>query len=192
MTSTEQSEKLLGEVTFLGSYQGRGRVSRAELAAEVAAEIPGFVNATVLLQLAVADQLGVPAIDLHCLDLVGSGTATTPTQLAERLGLTTGAVTKMLDRMEAQRLVRRVPNPADRRGVLVEMRADRADELARLYAPMGEFLAAQMADGTDEQLAFLARFARESREAAMREATRLRREGRPHATRRTRPGTTAG
>jgi DNA-binding MarR family transcriptional regulator len=160
---------------------------RAALAAEVAAEIPQFVNATVLLQLAVADQLGVPAVDLHCLDLVVSGTATTPKQIAERLGMTTGAVTKMLDRMQEQRLVRRVPNPDDRRGVLVEPRDDRADELARLYAPMAEFLADRMAACTEEQLAFLAGFARDSREAAMREAARLRREGRAHATRRPRP-----
>jgi DNA-binding MarR family transcriptional regulator len=162
--------------------------SRAELAAEVAAEIPQFVNATVLLQLAVADQLGVPVIDLHCLSLVGSGTATTPTQIAERLGMTTGAVTKMLDRMEGQRLVRRTPNPADRRGVLVEARDDRAEELAELYRPMAAFLAGQMDGWTDDQLGFLGRFARDSREEAMREAARLRREGRPHATRRPRSG----
>jgi hypothetical protein len=49
---------------------------------------------------------------------------------------------------------------------------------------MGEFLVGRMAGWTDDQLAFLAAFARDSREAAMGEATRLRREGRPHATRR--------
>jgi len=106
---------------------------RPELAAELATEIPLLVNATVLLQLAVADQLGVPVVDLHCLALVQAGTATTPTQIAERLGMTTGAVTKMLDRMQAERLVNRVPNPDDRRGVLVEARSDRAEELARLW-----------------------------------------------------------
>ncbi len=162
--------------------------SRAELAAEVATEVPQFVNATVLLQLAVADQLGVPVVDLHCLSLVGSGTATTPTQIAERLGMTTGAVTKMLDRMEEQRLVRRTPNPGDRRGVLVEPRDDRADELARLYRPMADYLAERMAGWTDEQLGFLAGFARGSRDVAMAEAARMRREGRPHATRRPRSG----
>jgi len=160
---------------------------RPELAAELAAEIPLLVNATVLLQLAVADQLGVPVVDLHCLALVQAGTATTPTQIAERLGMTTGAVTKMLDRMQAERLVNRVPNPDDRRGVLVEARSDRAEELARLYRPMAEHLGEQVAGWTDNQLEFLSDFARRSREAALAEATRLRREGRRHATRRPQP-----
>ena len=35
--------------------------------------------------------------------------------------LSTGAMTNRLDRMEAAKLIRRVPDPADRRGVLVEM-----------------------------------------------------------------------
>ena len=142
---------------------------------------------TVLLQLAVADQLGVPVIDLHCLALVQAGTATTPSQIAERLGMTTGAVTKMLDRMGAERLVDRVPNPDDRRGVLVRPRADRVEELAQLYRPMAEYLEREIAGGTEDQLAFLAEFVRRSREAALDEAARLRREGRRHATRRARP-----
>jgi DNA-binding MarR family transcriptional regulator len=157
------------------------------VAAGLAAEIPLFVNATVLLQLAVADQLGVPVIDLHCLALVQAGTATTPSQIAERLGMTTGAVTKMLDRMQAERLVERVPNPDDRRGVLVRPRTDRVDELAGLYRPMAAHLDREIAGGTDDQVAFLAGFVHRSREAAQDEAARLRREGRRHATRRTRP-----
>jgi DNA-binding MarR family transcriptional regulator len=159
---------------------------RDELTAEVAAEIPLFVSATVLLQVAVADQMGLHVADLHCLNLVSAGTATTPTQIAERMGMTTGAVTKMLDRMERQRLVRREPNSSDRRRTTIHALDDRAEEIAALYAPMSGYLADQMRRCTDDQLSFLATFVRASREAASQETLRLRREGKPHATRRTR------
>ena len=41
-------------------------------------------------------------------------------ELAEGLGLSSGAMTNRLDRLEAAGLVRRLPDPDDRRGVLVE------------------------------------------------------------------------
>ncbi|GAA1609354.1 MarR family winged helix-turn-helix transcriptional regulator [Actinoplanes couchii] len=150
-------------------------------------EIPQFVSATALFQAAVADQLGVPVNDLHCLNLVSAGVAVTPTELAERMGLTTGAVSKMLDRMEAQRLVRREHDPQDRRRITVHPRPDRAGELAALYQPMAVYLSEHMARFTDDQLRLLTDFARTSRDVALREATRLRQNGRPHAARRRQP-----
>ena len=41
-------------------------------------------------------------------------------KLAEGMGLSSGAMTNRLDRLEAAGLVRRLPDPDDRRGVLVE------------------------------------------------------------------------
>ena len=146
-------------------------------------EIPQFVSATTLFQAAVADQLGVPVNDLHCLNLVTAGLAGTPTQLAERMGMTTGAVSKMLDRMEAQRLIRREHDPHDRRRITVHTRPDRADELTALYQPMAAYLTEHIAGFTDDQLRLLTDFARTSRDVALREAARLRADGRPHSTR---------
>lgn len=42
-------------------------------------------------------------------------------ELAKKLEITSGTMTSRIDRLEASGLVRRLPNPADRRGVLVEM-----------------------------------------------------------------------
>lgn len=44
-----------------------------------------------------------------------------PGRLARWLGLSSGAMTNRLDRMEARGLIRRLPDPDDRRGVLVEL-----------------------------------------------------------------------
>jgi DNA-binding MarR family transcriptional regulator len=50
----------------------------------------------------------------------GSPYRMTPGELARRLRLSSGAMTNRLDRMEAAGLIRRLPDPADRRGTLVE------------------------------------------------------------------------
>jgi DNA-binding MarR family transcriptional regulator len=160
---------------------------RDELEAAATAEVPQFVTATVLFQSAVADQVGVPVGDLHCLNLVLAGIADTPSQLADRMGMTTGAVTKMLDRMEAQRLVVREHDQRDRRRVLVRALPDRQAELAGYYAPMSGFLAERIATLPDRELHFLAEFSRTSREVALRAAVELRAGGRRHGARPRRP-----
>ncbi|MFF4128537.1 MarR family winged helix-turn-helix transcriptional regulator [Microbispora rosea] len=157
---------------------------RGELEAAAFAEIPQFVSATTLFQNAVADQLGVPVNDLHCLNLVSSGQAVTPTQLAERMGMTTGAVTKMLDRMQEQRLIRREHDPGDRRRVIISQLPDRLAELAELYRPMAAFLQERLAACTVDQLRFIADFAGTARDVALDQAALLRRNGKAHATRR--------
>lgn len=45
----------------------------------------------------------------------------TPTELGRAMLLSSGGVTKRLDRLVAARLVRRRPDPADRRGVIVRL-----------------------------------------------------------------------
>jgi DNA-binding PadR family transcriptional regulator len=145
---------------------------RDELVAAATGEIPQFVTATALFQSAVADQVGVPVGDLHCLNLVG---------------MTTGAVTKMLDRMERERLVVREHDRRDRRRVLVRALPDRQAELAGYYAPMSAFLAERIAALADDELRFLAEFSRASREVALSAAVELRTAGNRHGTRRPRP-----
>ncbi|GGK52196.1 MarR family transcriptional regulator [Planomonospora parontospora subsp. parontospora] len=157
---------------------------RGDLEVAAFAEIPQFVSATTLFQHAVADQLGLPVNDLHCLNLVSSGRAVTPTQLAERMGMTTGAVTKMLDRMQEQRLIRREPDPRDRRRVIISQLPDRLAELAELYRPMAAFLQERLAASTTDQLRFIVEFAAAAGNVALDQAALLRRNGKPHATRR--------
>ena len=45
----------------------------------------------------------------------------TPGKLARRMELSSGAITNRLDRLEEAGLVRRLPDPSDRRGVIVEL-----------------------------------------------------------------------
>src|SRR3954454_1764219 len=68
-----------------------------------------------------AERLQVNRTDLHCLNAIENGGGLTAGQLASQTGLTTGAVTGVIDRLERAGLARRTPDPDDRRRVKVEV-----------------------------------------------------------------------
>src|SRR5579871_3290956 len=70
---------------------------------------------------AIAARLGIGATEWKCLAVLGIGHAETATagQLASATGLTTGAITGIIDRLERLGYVRREPNPEDRRSVII-------------------------------------------------------------------------
>jgi DNA-binding MarR family transcriptional regulator len=79
-----------------------------------------------------AKRLGVSTTDLHCLNIIESNGGVTAGDLARLSGLTTGAVTGVIDRLEDTGYARRVADPADRRKVNVEVTDEfyaRADEI---------------------------------------------------------------
>jgi DNA-binding MarR family transcriptional regulator len=67
-----------------------------------------------------AARLGVNRTDFRCLDILSRGGAITAGQLAVEAGLTTGAITALVDRLERSGYVRRVRDGDDRRRVLIE------------------------------------------------------------------------
>jgi DNA-binding MarR family transcriptional regulator len=71
-----------------------------------------------------AERLGIHVTDVRCLVALADESPSTAGKLAELLGLSTGAVTAMLDRLERLGLVRRDKSPDDRRQVLVTLAAD--------------------------------------------------------------------
>ena len=68
-----------------------------------------------------AERLGVNETDLHCLNIIENSGGLTAGELAAQAGLTNGAVTGVIDRLEKAGFARRVPDPADRRRVNVEV-----------------------------------------------------------------------
>jgi DNA-binding MarR family transcriptional regulator len=58
----------------------------------------------------------------------------TPSELARYTGLTSGATTAMLDRLEKARLIERRPNPQDRRGTLIVLTNERTKELDGMFS----------------------------------------------------------
>jgi DNA-binding MarR family transcriptional regulator len=117
-------------------------------------------TATVLYHTAIADRLGVSATDLKCYSLLMQNGPMTAGELAERTGLTTGAITGVIDRLEKAALARRAPDPTDRRRVVVELIPDsqRHAEIQQLYEPMGQAIIALTATYSDGDIATLTDF----------------------------------
>lgn len=89
-----------------------------------------------LHQEAIADALGLNLTDLRCVGYAWTEPDLTPGRLAELTGLTTGAVTGVLDRLERAGFVQRVGDPADRRRTLVRVSQSRGEELGATYDPL--------------------------------------------------------
>ncbi|MFF3568021.1 MarR family winged helix-turn-helix transcriptional regulator [Nocardia jiangxiensis] len=111
-------------------------------------------NATdaVMLHQAVADRLGLHVTDLRCLNLLRLGGPATPGELAARTGLTTGAVTRLIDRLIKSGFVTRAHDEHDRRRVIISLSADRTGEIARHYEPLAREFGRVMGDYSAEQL----------------------------------------
>ena len=77
---------------------------------------------TVMFHARIAEQMGLSGTDHKCLDLaMRADEPITAGRLAELSGLSTGAVTGVIDRLERRGFVRRVRDPYDRRKVLIEV-----------------------------------------------------------------------
>lgn len=117
------------------------RRERPDLDVE-AMEIIGRLNEVSALlsrQLAtVFDEFGVQAGEfdvLATLRRAGAPFRLTPTDLYEATMLSSGGMTARLDRLERRDLIRRLPNPQDRRGTLVELTQGGLDLIERAIAP---------------------------------------------------------
>jgi DNA-binding MarR family transcriptional regulator len=90
------------------------------------------VNLT-LFRNAVSEWAGVNVTDMECLRLLFLKGIATPSELARHTGLTSGATTAMLDRLEKAGLIERRPNPDDRRGTLIAAAESSAEKAASWF-----------------------------------------------------------
>jgi DNA-binding MarR family transcriptional regulator len=127
--------------------------SREGVLAGVIAALRSLNRQAVLFTDAVADRLGIAGTDVECLEVLVSGGSVTAGQLADATGLSTGAVTRMVDRLVQSGYVRRNPDPTDRRRVIVEITPERADTIRPLFASLETAIRAGIDRYSDEQLA---------------------------------------
>lgn len=121
-----------------------------------------LVEQGVALHDVMAHRLGLAATDLRCLELVRRpprGAFMTAGELAECAGLTTGAITGVLDRLERAGFVRREKSETDRRQVRVRLEAKREPELDALFAPVQSAWLALCARYSAKELALIGDFA---------------------------------
>ena len=110
-----------------------GEQPHSALIDEVGIELDGLRRAGDQLDEAVARQFGLNRTDLRCLGILYRRGRVTAGELAEESGLTPGAITTVLDRLERGGYANRVADPADRRRVLVVSTVATREIGARLY-----------------------------------------------------------
>lgn len=148
---------------------------RQRLYFELGGEVRANQRATDVIDELICALLGINRTDARCLDILEQGGSMSAGDLARASRLTTGAITAVIDRLERAGYARRVPDPSDRRRVLVEATPkafETANELMvepmrRLYTPLAERY-------TDEELRLFIEFTREGREIQESHAEWLR------------------
>jgi DNA-binding MarR family transcriptional regulator len=109
-----------------------------------------------LFSQAVAARIGMHSTDIETMDLLTTLGPMTAGELSRRTGLSSGATTRLIDRLEHAGLVRRSPDATDRRHVLIEPAYENLDELRVLFDPLAEGIAEILSSYSAEQLdAFL-------------------------------------
>jgi DNA-binding MarR family transcriptional regulator len=114
---------------------------------------------SVLFSQAVADRVGMNPTDLESLDILARHGPMTAGRLAELTGLTTGAITGLVDRLERRGYARREPHPTDRRSVIVKPLIENAErDLAPSYAAMSMAMDELMSRYGDDDLVVILDF----------------------------------
>jgi len=126
--------------------------SRAELIARLQADVAETVSDGVALQEALADRLGLTISDLRAITLLMRKGTVSTSELADAAGLTSGAATRMVDRLEKANWVERFMDARDRRRVLVVMKKTRRGEIGELYAEMSHSWMSALADKSEAEL----------------------------------------
>jgi len=109
---------------------------------------------TVFLHQAIAQSFGLNATDTKCVDLilshpVGSVTAG---QLSAMSGLTTGAITHILDRLEKRQIIERVRDTRDRRRIFIRVNPQSLEPLMPQYEAIGKAFTDLVDQYSDEEL----------------------------------------
>jgi DNA-binding MarR family transcriptional regulator len=146
---------------------------RKALVAQATAEIRSYQTAVDRFDEVAVGLLGINRTDGRCLDILEQHGPMTAGDLARAAGLTSGAMTNLLDRMERIGYLRRIPHPRDRRSVLVELTEKMRRRIHEIYAPVGEEGAELLACLSERQLELVSEVMRTARQLLERHTDRV-------------------
>jgi len=133
-----------------------------------------YLTAEIMLAHVTAKALGLTSAEFFGLNMVSLRGPVTAGELAHATGLTSGAATRMIDRLETAGFVRRVHDTGDRRRVLVEMATERLAEIDAVLEPNRRRLAEVFLSYSDEQLSLLLNYFERATPALLAAAEDLR------------------
>jgi DNA-binding MarR family transcriptional regulator len=115
---------------------------------------------TVFLHQAIAQRVGLNATDTKCIDLIlrGPPDGVTAGWLSEQTGLTTGAITHILDRLEKRHFIARERDTADRRKVFIRILPESLAPIEPLFEAVGQAYLKLMERYSDKELAIICEY----------------------------------
>ena len=122
---------------------------------------------------AIAERLDVTSTELEVLGTLVARGSLSAGDLARRTGLTSGAVTRLIDRLAERGIVRRRPDPEDRRRVIVEITPSAVRASEPFYAPIAKEGAALLEQRTEKELEVILEYLRISYEFTKRHTDRV-------------------
>jgi DNA-binding MarR family transcriptional regulator len=138
---------------------GATRKSQHHPAEEIVGRlVPRHSTAAVLFHHAIAERLGLGPTDHKCLDLLRERGAMTGSELAEITGLTTGAITGVVERLGRTGYLRRKPDLHDGRKQILQPVLERGREIGVVFEPIKKDLAALLEDFDSRELAAISEF----------------------------------
>jgi DNA-binding MarR family transcriptional regulator len=114
--------------------------------------------------------MGLEASELAALEHLQAAGAINQKRLGERLSMSPGAITAMIDRLERRGYVERIPNPEDRRSALVNITKAGVEESLRHLWPYIVDMKGVEESFSEEERAVVARFLRAATQATQRAA----------------------
>ena len=138
----------------------REKRKRGTLAESISRNLGRELGArTILFHQAVADRLGMTITEHKCLDYVCRGERVTAGELAGITGLTTGAITGMVDRLENAGFVRRARSDEDRRKVFIVPAGEKAfRDFGKIFGPLADDMDRLIDSYSDQQLETIQEF----------------------------------
>jgi DNA-binding MarR family transcriptional regulator len=151
------------------------RRSKKELVEELIKEFRVSGNQDDAFDSLAAERLGVSDTDLHCLNIIENSGGLSAGELAAQSGLTAGAVTGVIDRLEKVGYARRASDAGDRRRVRVEVTPAFYRSADRIWGPVATDWTSTLSQKfTIQELEVIAAFFRTTNEVGRRQFDRLR------------------
>lgn len=131
---------------------------------------------TVLHTNAIAQRIGLSATEFEAMDIISRYQPITAGRLAEYCGLTTGAITGIVDRLERGGFVERERDPADRRRVFIKPieNATRSKKVRTLYKPIDTAFRKYICHYSRDELCLLLKMQKQANEMTEASITKLR------------------
>lgn len=149
-------------------------LNRAELLEKIVFTLGKDLSTrTILFHTAIADKLGLNPTDHKALDLITREGSVTAGRLAELTGLTTGAVTGVIDRLEKAGFVQRTRPANDRRQVIIQPIPEEIQKIHHLFESLGQAVMTMTDRFSDRELAIIHDYLTQSIEILQTETAKL-------------------